>query len=99
VKESVGLAVQDEGSNPSSSTKYRIIYIVNNKKRNKMKNTIFAIAIMSAMISFTSCTSNDSNSEAAATTATDSTSVVDSTSHTADSAATSVYTVTAAETK
>ena len=34
------------------------------RKRKKMKNTIFAIAIMAVMISFASCASNSSNSEA-----------------------------------
>jgi len=46
-----------------------------------MKNTIFALAIMTGMISFTSCGSNSPKTE---TPAVDSTSVTDSTSHATD---------------
>lgn len=46
-----------------------------------MKNTIFALAIMTGMISFTSCGGNFSNPNVPTV---DSTSVTDSTSHAAD---------------
>jgi predicted small lipoprotein YifL len=46
-----------------------------------MKNTIFAMAIMAVMISFTSCGSNSPKTE---TPAVDLTSVTDSTSHETD---------------
>jgi hypothetical protein len=46
-----------------------------------MKNTIFALAIMTVMISFTSCGSNSTKTE---TPVVDLTSVTDSTSHAAD---------------